>query len=149
MKNNEAGFTLIESMMVLSIFLLIVSLSLFFLKPHYQFEEKERFITLFTSDILYAQQYAISQQVRLLVDLESNGNQYYVSERITGDTILERSIPDSIKIERGTLGKRSLSFEILPDGGVSDFGTFFFIVGEVRYKVVFQIGAGRFYIVKE
>ncbi len=147
MKNNQAGFTLIESMIVLSIFLLIVSLSLIFLKPHYYFEEKGRFISQFSSDILYAQQYAISNQTRLVVRIETN--KYSVKERFTNDVIIDRPISDSIKIERGSLGSQSNTFQILPDGGVTDFGTFFFVVGKERYKVVFQIGAGRFYIVKE
>ncbi|WP_338470237.1 competence type IV pilus minor pilin ComGD [Niallia sp. XMNu-256] len=149
MRNNQAGFTLIESLIVLCIFVLLVSLSFFLIKPHYQFVEKERFISTFTSDILYAQQYAISNQSLLFFHIQSNEN-YFVKEKNTNKFIIDRPIPDSIKIEKGSLGKRnSVTFEILPDGGVSGFGTFFFVVGKVKYKVVFQIGAGRFYVVKE
>ncbi|WP_428909101.1 competence type IV pilus minor pilin ComGD [Niallia sp. Krafla_26] len=149
MKNNQFGFTLIETLIVLSVFLLIASLSLFFLKPHYDFIEKERFVSLFTSDILYAQQYAISTQKGLYVFIEPNQRMYYVEEKYSQNYVVKRELPASIKLERGSLGVRTINFEILPDGGVTDFGTFFFIIGKKRYKVVFQIGAGRFYVTRE
>lgn len=149
MDNNQSGFTLIESLIVLSVFMLIASLSLIFLKPHYQFLEKERFLSLFTSDILYSQQYAISNQTRLTVYIQPTERLIYVQRQYTFEYIVKREIPSSIKIEKGSLGSRTISFDILPDGGTTDFGTFFFIVGKERYKVVFQIGAGRFYVTRE
>ncbi len=150
MRTNQAGFTLVESIIVLSIFLLIISLSLIFIKPHYQSIEKERFISLFTSDIFYAQQYAIAKQTRLVVHIETNENHYFVKEHDTNKFIVDRKVSDAIKLKNGSLGKTNMIiFEILPDGGITTFGTFFVVVGKVRYKVVFQIGAGRFYVVKE
>lgn len=149
MRSNQSGFTLIESIIVLSIFLLMASLSVFLLKPHYLFFEKERFISIFKADILFSQQYAIAQQKRLIVYIPSNDQHFYVKEKGSDQFIIDREIPASIKIEQGSLGNRSINFEILPDGGTSNFGTLFFTVGKERYKVTFQIGAGRFYVVKE
>ena len=82
MKLNQSGFTLIESIIVLSIFLLIASLSIFLIKPHYLLFEKERFISIFKSDILFSQQYAISQQKRLLVFIDSGENYYYILDEM-------------------------------------------------------------------
>jgi competence protein ComGD len=149
MRFNQSGFTLIESIIVLSIFLLIASLSVYLIKPHYLLFEKERFISLFKSDILFSQQYAISQQKRLFVHINLDENYYYVQDKETTERIIDREIPISVKVEQGTLGKRDIEFEILPDGGTTKFGTFFFAVEQDRYRVVFQIGAGRFYVIKE
>jgi competence protein ComGD len=149
MRFNQSGFTLIESIIVLSIFLLISSLSLYLVKPHYLLFEKERFISLFTSDILFSQQYAISHQKRLAVYIEHKENYYYVLDIKANKKIIDREIPASVVVEQGTLGKRDIEFDILPDGGTTKFGTFFFTVEQNRYRVVFQIGAGRFYVIKE
>jgi competence protein ComGD len=149
MKFNQSGFTLIESIIVLSIFLLIASLSLYLIKPHYLFFEKERFISLFTSDILFSQQYAISKQKRLAVYIDHQENYYYVLDIKANKKIIDREIPASVVVEQGTLGKRDIEFDILPDGGTTKFGTFFFAVEQNRYRIVFQIGAGRFYVIKE
>ena len=149
MKFNQSGFTLIESIIVLSIFLLIASLSIFLIKPHYLLFEKERFISIFTSDILFSQQYAISQQRKLFVYIDLIENDYYVLDTVTNKRIIDREIPASVEILQGTLGKREIEFFILRDGGTTKFGTFYFKVEQNQYKVVFQIGAGRFYVVKE
>lgn len=149
MRFNQSGFTLIESIIVLSVFLLIASLSLYLIKPHYLLFEKERFISLFTSDIFYSQQYAISHQKRLFVYINQKENYYYILDKETNKRIIDREISPTVKVEQGTLGKRDIEFDILPDGGTSKFGTFFFTVEQNRYKVVFQIGVGRFYVIKE
>jgi competence protein ComGD len=149
MKFNQSGFTLIESLIVLSIFLLIASLSIFLIKPHYLFFEKERFISLFTADILFSQQYAISQQRKLFVYIDPDENYYYVLDNETNKRIIDREIPASVKVIQGTLGKVDIDFFILPDGGTTKFGTFYFKVEQNQYRVVFQIGAGRFYVIKE
>ena len=67
----------------------------------------------------------------------------------TNKRIIDREIPTSVKIEQGTLGKLKIEFDILPDGGTTKFGTFYIVVEDHRYRVVFQIGAGRFYVIKE
>ena len=110
MKFNQSGFTLIESIIVLSIFLLIASLSIFLIKPHYLLFEKERFISLFTSDILFSQQYAISQQRKLFVYIDPDENYYYVLDTETNKRIIDREIPASVKVVQGTLGKRRYRF---------------------------------------
>jgi hypothetical protein len=85
----------------------------------------------------------------LFVHINLNENYYYVQDKETTERIIDREIPISVKVEQGTLGKRDIEFDILPDGGTTKFGTFFFAVEQDRYRVVFQIGAGRFYVIKE
>ena len=110
MKFNQSGFTLIESLIVLSVFLLIASLSIFLIKPHYLLFEKERFISLFTSDILFSQQYAISQQRKLFVYIDPVENDYYVLDTETNKRIIDREIPASVKVCTRNIGKARYRF---------------------------------------
>ena len=146
---NQSGFTLIEILLVFSIFLIIASVSAILLRPQYLLFEKERFYSQFKSDLLYSQQYAIAQQKRLSVYIVPKENRYYVKEKLTNKYIVEREIPETIIIEQGTLGTSRISFDYDPSGIMNRFGTLIFLVGGQRYKITFQIGVGRFYVVKE
>ena len=146
---NQKGFTLIEILFVFSVFLVIASVSTIIIRPQYLMSEKEHFLSNLRADLLYSQQYAISQQKHLVVFILPNENRYFVKEKLSGKFIVERPIPKGIKVERGTLGALSIDFEYEPDGGVNHFGTIYFTAGEERYKITLQIGVGRLYVVKE
>jgi competence protein ComGD len=146
---NQNGFTLIEILFVLSIFLVIASVSTISIRPQYLKSEKEHFLSNLKADLFYSQQYAISQQKHLVVFILPNENRYFVKEKLSSKYIVERSIPKGVTVENGTLGALSIDFEIEPDGGVNRFGTFYFTIGKERYKITLQIGVGRLYVVKE
>jgi competence protein ComGD len=146
---NQNGFTLIEILFVFSIFLVIASVSTVLLRPQYLQVEREHFVTNLSADLLYSQQYAISQQKHLVVFILPKENRYFVKEKLSSKFIVERTIPKGIKVERGTLGALTIDFEFEPDGGVNRFGTIYFTVGKQRYKITLQIGMGRLYVVKE
>ncbi|HEY4551389.1 MAG TPA: competence type IV pilus minor pilin ComGD [Bacillus sp. (in: firmicutes)] len=146
---NQKGFTLIEILFVFSVFLIIASVSTIIIRPQYLMSEKEHFLSNLRADLLYSQQYAISQQKHLVVFILPKENRYFVKEKLSNKFIVERPIPKGIKVERGTLGVLSIDFEYEPDGGVNHFGTIYFTAGEERYKITLQIGVGRLYVVKE
>ncbi|WP_394232936.1 competence type IV pilus minor pilin ComGD [Niallia oryzisoli] len=150
--SDQSGFTLIEMLFVLSIFLLISSISSILVRPQYLVYEKERFLSQFKADILYSQQYAISHQKQLNVYIYPKEKRYVVKEKLTNITILERNFPKSIQMEKGTMagsGMTNMGFELSKSGKLNQFGTCYFLVDHERYKITFQIGAGRFYVVKE
>ncbi|WP_071395739.1 competence type IV pilus minor pilin ComGD [Bacillus tuaregi] len=152
MESKQSGFTLIEILIVLSIFLIISSITSIFLKPQYLWYEKERFFSQFKADILYTQQYAISHQKQLSLHIFPKEKRYTVKEKTTGKSVIERELPQSIQIEKGTLATPGLAYMIIefsPNGRLNRFGNFYFLVDYERYKITFQIGAGRFYVVKE
>jgi competence protein ComGD len=146
---NQKGFTLIEILFVLSVFLIIASISTISIRPQYLKSEKEHFLSNLKADLLYSQQYAISQQKHLVVFILPNENRYFVKEKLSSKFIVERPIPKGIAVEKGTLGVSSIDFEFEPDGGVNRFGTIYFTIGKERYKITLQIGVGRLYVVKE
>src|SRR4051812_45345132 len=146
---NQAGFTLTEMLLVFSIFLMIASISAILLRPQYLLFEKERFYSQFKADLLYSQQYAIAQQKNISVYIVPIESRYYVKEKLTNKYIVDRKVPETITFEQGTLGTMRISFDYDPSGEMNQFGTLIFSVGGQRYKITFQIGVGRFYVVKE
>jgi competence protein ComGD len=147
---NQSGFTLIEILFVLSIFLIITSISGLLIRPHYLVMEREQFISQFKADFLYSQQYAISQQKNLVFFILPKDKRYYVKEKSSSVYLVDRLIPKTIKVEDGTMGTASsIQLELNPSGHINRFGTVYFYVRDQKYKMIFQIGAGRFYVLKE
>lgn len=146
MNNSEDGFTLLESLFVLSVFLIIASVSAILLKSQFLSLEKQQFISQLKADLLYGQQYALSHQVLITVHILPEENFYYLREGHNKGFLIEREIPDTITIMEGTM---KLFFYFHPDGNINRFGSFIIMVDAVRYKMTFLIGKGRFYVAKE
>lgn len=146
MNNTEDGFTLLESLFVLSVFLIIASVSAILLKSQFLSLEKQQFISQLKADLLYGQQYALSHQVLITVHILPEENFYYLREGHNKGFLIEREIPDTVTIMEGTM---KLFFYFHPDGNINRFGSFIIMVDAVRYKMTFLIGKGRFYVAKE
>ncbi|WP_147533949.1 competence type IV pilus minor pilin ComGD [Bacillus marasmi] len=143
---NEKGFTLTETLFVFSIFLIIASITLINLKPQSTYFTKQLFFSQFKSDLFYAQQYAISHQTVIRVNIISDRNYYYIREKFDGQLVLEREFPMDVKV---TPGSMPLYFEISANGNLNYFGTYFITIGTDKYRMVFLIGSGRVYVEKE
>lgn len=146
MKLNEKGFTLTETLLVFSVFLLISSFPLFFLNPHAAWPEKQLFFSQFKSDLFFAQQYAISHQTVVRVNIMSEKNYYYFRENFNGAIIIEKQYSKEVKVTPGTM---PLYFDITANGNLNQFGALFIRIDGATYRMVFLIGRGRFYVVKE
>lgn len=143
MIKKQAGFTLLEMLFVLSVFLIISIIAVFLVKQQYQKLEREIFISQFRSDVYYAQQYAISHQHQIYMNLYENQH-YYIRNR-ANQFIVDRYYSKDIEITSGSIG---LYIGFLPDGNISSFGSFGLKIHNDLYKVTFLIGRGRFYIEK-
>lgn len=143
---GQAGFTLIEMLFVLSVFLVMAATAAVLLRPQYVLLEKERFSAQLKADLLYAQQYAISLQQPVKVYIRPKENRYFIVQESNSRRIVERDIPQSIQIGQGTLKP---IFEFGSDGRISQFGTIRFSAGKQNYCLYIQIGVGRIYVVKE
>ncbi|MDQ6599636.1 prepilin-type N-terminal cleavage/methylation domain-containing protein [Bacillus salipaludis] len=146
MKNHQQGFTLIESLLVLAIFLILSSITVFSVKPQANRMEDETFISQLKADLFFAQQYAISHQHEVYVAFSENEYNYYIYERNDLPRLVERYYSNNIHVYPGTL---SLYFRFLPDGNISKFGSFTIVTKDKQYRVTFLIGKGRFYVTEE
>jgi competence protein ComGD len=145
MKRGQDGFTLIESLLVFSIFLIISSVTAFSLKPQYFMVNDNAFITQLQADLLYGQQFAISHQCEVFVRLtETDG--YSIYYRYDLQPLVNRPYLEDMKVFGGTL---PLSFKFLPDGNVAQFGYFEINTCSKKYLFTVLIGKGRFYVLEE
>jgi competence protein ComGD len=146
MNRNQKGFTLIESLLVLSIFMIISFITAFSLQPQQFVLEDEAFITQLRADLLYAQQYAIAHQKEVSIAIEPHEYKYYLTLKAQWPPIEERSYSTNISITDGTM---PLSFIFLPDGNLNKFGSFYIKTKKKSYRMTFLIGKGRFYVTEQ
>ncbi|MBU8879367.1 type II secretion system GspH family protein [Bacillus sp. FJAT-29790] len=147
MKSSEGGFTLLESLFVLSVFLIIASISGILIKPQFLFLEKQLFFTQLKSDLYFAQSYAISHQSEVNVNIVPEKKMYYIRTNFdSGDGIIRREYPDLFTVEKGSM---KIFFHFTPNGTVNQFGSFYINAGKEKYRFTFLIGMGRFYVAKE
>jgi competence protein ComGD len=143
MKNDQNGFTLIESMLVLSIFMIISSITVFSLKPQHSVLEDEAFLTQLKADLYYSQQYAISHQHEVTVVFLPAQYRYYMLLRPDLPPIVMRNYSTNIYLVEGSI---PLFFRFLNDGNVNQFGSFLIQTKNKTYQMTLLIGKGRFYV---
>ncbi len=143
---NSKGFTLIETLIVFSVFCLLSFASVLLIGPSKDNLTREMFLSQLQSDLLFAQQYAISHQEKVNVVFTGTNNSYYIRTDPFNPKLLERQYADDIQIREDTMGLR---FNYMVDGNINKFGSWHLQVGDEFYRLTFQIGKGRFYIVRE
>lgn len=143
---NNHGFTLLESLLVLSIFLIISSITAFSIKPLYDANVSEQFLTQFQADFLYGQQYAISHQQEINIIIQNDQHYYYMRGNYLQPIIVSRHYSNAINIASLTL---PLTFKFTPSGAVSKFGSLLIHCGSKQYTMTVLIGEGRFYVAEE
>ncbi|MGX6442735.1 competence type IV pilus minor pilin ComGD [Neobacillus sp. K501] len=146
MINNQKGFTLIESLVVLSIFIIISSITVVSIKPQYYMADDETFISQLKADLNYAQQFAISHQKEVKVNFIPNRFRYIIYENNNSPNIIERQYSPNIHVSPGSI---PLYFKYLPNGNVDQFGSLYFKSTEKSYRLTILIGKGRFYVAEE
>ena len=133
-----------ETLIVLVIFILLLSITPNLYPSFNRGMEERLFLSQFHEDLFYAQQYAISHEGLIYLHIDDVNKIYTVSSYKEGK-ILERSIPADIHFLSGTLG---FSFYFNQNGNVSKAGTLMIETSKGKYKLVLNIGKGRFRIEK-
>ncbi|SEM28023.1 competence protein ComGD [Mesobacillus persicus] len=146
MDSQKNGFTLIETLIVLSAFLVMSLASSMLLKPTYNLLDSHLFFSQLKSDLFLAQQHAISHQEEVTIHIMPESNYYYIRTRFNGPMLVERKYSPNVKVREGTL---NLYFQFLPDGNTNRFGSFYIEIGNKLYRMTVLIGRGRFYVVEE
>lgn len=145
--NHSGGFTMVEMLIVLSAFLMLSLTSAFLFTPQKDILEKDLFFTQLKTDLLYSQQYAISHQETITVHIMPEYNYYYIrGTDYAAPYLAKRYYSSEVKVEKGTL---NLLFHYMPDGNIDSFGSIYVSTGSRRFKMMIQIGKGRFYVLEE
>ncbi|AZU63324.1 competence type IV pilus minor pilin ComGD [Neobacillus mesonae] len=146
MKSAQKGFTLIESLIVLSIFMILSTVTVFSLKPEHTMMEDEGFLTRMQADLYFAQNYAMSHQHEVSLRFIPSQYKYKVSEGTEQSLILERSYSQNFRVTEGSI---PFTIVFLPNGNVRNFGSLYIRTKTKVYRLTFLIGRGRFYVAEQ
>lgn len=146
MKRNQQGFTLIESLVVLSIFMILTSITVFSLNPQHSVVDHTSFFTQLKADLFFAQTYAISHQHEVSVTIMPSEYKYYMYLTTNTPPIIERTYSKNFHLSEGSL---PLYFKYLPDGNINKFGSIIIQTANKTYRMTFMIGKGRFYVTEQ
>jgi len=146
MRNSQSGFTLAESLVVLSIFMILSLVTAISLKPEQTVIEDTAFFTQLKADLYYAQNYAISHQHEVSVVFTPSEYKYTMFLRNGLPPFVERKYSTNIYLTEGTL---PLYFKFLHDGNVNKFGSLVIHTRKNDYLMTVLIGKGRFYVTEK
>ncbi|MFC7684726.1 competence type IV pilus minor pilin ComGD [Ureibacillus sp. GCM10028918] len=141
---NRKGFTLVEILLVLFIFLLISSIVFQITVKLSEKRAVDQFFQQLVLDIQEMQARAIHNEETIYVQFY-NDNHYKVFDVSTGETILEKDFPSNIKLDIYSNLKR---FIINPKGEVSPFGTIKFDTPYGKKDLIIYIKEGRMRLVE-
>ncbi|MDQ0342204.1 competence protein ComGD [Lederbergia wuyishanensis] len=142
LSKNQNGFTLLETLIVISVTTIILSFSFFTLKTFATLMQKNMFLNQLQSDLYLAHSYAINREETVTFRFSRISQQYEAVSKDANKAIINKKLPYSIRIEESNLP----SFNITPDGNVSNFGTMLLNVNGKYVKITFYIGRGRFLV---
>ncbi|MFY4776301.1 competence type IV pilus minor pilin ComGD [Metabacillus sp. RGM 3146] len=145
-QRSEEGFTLIESLLVLTIFMLLSITAIVNVKPVQEHFIITQFFEQFEKDILFAQQHAITEHTRFYFVYSHNAKSYSIRKSGTVvNKIISRNFDSSITISNLTL-PNTFSFD--SQGNISDSGSLLVEYLTHKYLVKFYLGKGRFHVEK-
>ncbi|MCA0986007.1 competence type IV pilus minor pilin ComGD [Guptibacillus algicola] len=140
----SSGYTLIEMMIVLTVFSLMLGLVFIQIAPTQSASSTRHFLEKLQSDIRYTQELAYSTGKPHRLSFSPSTHTYTVISNAT-NVIKSANIPENITIKKGTLGHHIV---YVGNGNIQTAGTILINDGKEEYKLVVQLGAGRFYIEK-
>lgn len=137
-QRNEKGFTLIETILVLSIVMVITSSIIYVTTSKAAEVEERRFFRQFHLDMQRLQSLAIAESKYTHIYFDGNGTKYVGG--LTDAPLFEYKLPNHMRLAMESTLKR-VSFH--PNGTVSQFGTFYFDTSRGEKTVTIYIGGGR------
>ncbi|WP_262372563.1 competence type IV pilus minor pilin ComGD [Sutcliffiella horikoshii] len=144
---SNGGYTLLESLLVMTIISVILSVTVLTLNSTQESYVGEHFNEQLSNDLLFAQQYALSSKNSVYIVFTPNENYYRIWQgTFQINELVVRKYHSSIRIDTRTMGQR---VTYLGNGSINKSGAFAIYVDEKEhYQYVFTLGKGRFYVEK-
>ncbi|GEL77342.1 competence type IV pilus minor pilin ComGD [Tenuibacillus multivorans] len=143
MGNKQAGFTVIEMLIVLTIILMITTFSMNQMVKSTTNDPLEDFLEQLEKDIFMMQQQAMTKQKQLSLLFHLNEHYYMIYDSPLNPAILKRDYDHRLQLDLTSINNplhyRSSGVPINP-------GSFILTYNEKHYKVTFPFGKGRFYV---
>ncbi|WP_144511074.1 competence type IV pilus minor pilin ComGD [Bacillus sp. FJAT-22090] len=134
----EEGFTLIETILVLSIVMVITSSIIFVFSGKMEEKEERRFFRQFHLDMQKMQAIAIGETKYTSIKFAENGTKYRGQSETA--ILFEHELPDRIRLSSDSKLKEIIFH---PNGMVRQFGTLVFETKTGLKNVTIHIGNGR------
>ena len=143
MEKNEEGFTLIEVLIVLGCLTLMLTVLNTITGKMFETYEQKMFLNQLQKDIYYAQTYAIENTKFVTLRFMTTQNEY-TAYTYSNPHIITPQKAESIKFRPID----NVLVTYIPSGNIKGASTIYFTDrnGKKIYKLVFQLGRGRFYI---
>ncbi|MED1863490.1 competence type IV pilus minor pilin ComGD [Fictibacillus nanhaiensis] len=142
---SQLGFSLIEVMIVLLIIATIGAVSYPSYDSFRKNRETEYFIRTFQKDIVHMQQRAVNENRIYNLSIDNENHMYEMRGNGSKEPV-KKNIPPHIWFESFSM---LLSVQFNQNGNISRAGTLYIHSANTSYKMVFQLGKGKFYVAKQ
>ncbi|MEA3320636.1 MAG: competence type IV pilus minor pilin ComGD [Bacillota bacterium] len=144
---TNGGYTLLESLLVISIISVLLSVTVLTLSSTQESYIGEHFNEQLSNDLLFAQQYALSSKNSVYIVFTPSENYYRIRQgTFQINELVVREYHSSIRIDTRTMGQR---ITYLGNGSINKSGAIAIYVDDKElYQYVFTLGKGRFYVEK-
>jgi competence protein ComGD len=139
---SEKGFTLIEMLLVLLIVSMLSGIAYVNLIPLYEKKKIEQFFEQLNEDILFMQELAISTNKRTNLQWFPQSHRYIIQQTYEEGPVLVRYYDRGIQADLHTFPN---IMTYTGSGNINRGGTIYVYYKQKAYKIVFQLGKGRFY----
>ncbi|WP_128755796.1 competence type IV pilus minor pilin ComGD [Bacillus sp. LL01] len=143
--NSTGGHTLLESLLVLSIVSVILSVTVLKLSTTQEKHIGDQFSEQLSNDLLFAQQYALSTKSSVYIIFTPKENYYRIRQgTFQINELVHRDYHPTIRIDTRTMGER-ITYH--GNGSITKSGAIgIYVDGKEYYQYVFTLGKGRFYV---
>jgi competence protein ComGD len=131
-------------LIVLTLLVTITHISLVNFKELSRVKRDKDLIELISNDLMFAQEWAQTHEVNVAFTINSEEHFYTISTNIFS-VIKKVPFDRAIHFEKGTLG---LEIYYNVNGNIRESGSLYMNTPQSRYKFIFNLGKGRFYVTK-
>lgn len=143
--NKQAGYTLAEILIVLTIFFMVMTITAMSFKPLLQQLEIKYFFKQLQLDIVYSQMYAMGNYKDAFIRFYPENHRYVISPSGYGKNLIDRTYSENIEIELDTL---PTTVTLRRDGNIERAGVMRVYHHSDTYRFVFLFGKGQTYVEK-
>lgn len=138
---KEEGFTLLEMLLVLGVISILSVVTYFNLYPLYEKKKAEQFVEQFSQDVLLMQQFAISHRNYYTLRWFPHQSMYSISATGGSKPVFQRYYDEAIEVDLYTF-PNPMTYS--STGNINRGGTIIITYKSLTYRIVFQLGRGRF-----
>ncbi|GGE46720.1 hypothetical protein GCM10011391_26960 [Pullulanibacillus camelliae] len=141
--HKQAGYTLIEVMIVMSIMLSVFPLIFMKISDIREHEVIQQFEGNIEELMYLAQMTALAREHYITIHFNTHAHFVTVDSSVNGNKIERIAIPQGITVASGT---HTLKVSFNRQGNIDQAGTLFISSKHYRYQFTFLLGQGRFYV---